>query len=183
MQVIKTFLGDALLIRPEIFGDGRGYFMEPYNAERFERVTGIRHGFVQDNESLSRAGVLRGLHLQARPHTQAKLVRVVRGAVLDVCVDVRPDSPHRGRHFKVRLDDRDKLMLYVPEGFAHGFVTLEDDTLFQYKCSAYYAPASERTLRWDDPALGIDWEVRDPVLSDKDRRGVPLGELDWNAEG
>ncbi|HPF66557.1 MAG: dTDP-4-dehydrorhamnose 3,5-epimerase [Flavobacteriales bacterium] len=180
MELLERFLGDALLLGPTVHGDARGYFLEPYNSARFSEVTGLSPRFVQDNESMSLAGVVRGLHIQAMPHTQAKLVRVVKGSVLDVCVDVRAGSPTYGRHFKVRLDDREKRMLYVPEGFAHGFHTLEDGTIFQYKCTAFYDRPSERTLLWNDPALGIDWEVRDPVLSEKDRQGVPLSRFSWN---
>jgi len=179
MELIERYLDGLLLIRPKVFGDHRGYFFESFNERRFAEVTGQVVRFVQDNESRSARGVLRGLHIQARPHTQAKLVRVVSGAVLDVCVDVRPDSPTRGRHVKVRLDAEDKTMLYVPPGFAHGFLTLEDGTVFTYKCSNYYEPASERTLLWNDPELGIDWEVAEPALSDKDRVGTPLADLSW----
>lgn len=177
MEVTPTPLEGALLLRPKVHGDARGHFFEPYNERRFRSATGIDVHFVQDNESGSHTGVVRGLHFQAHPHGQAKLVRVVRGAVLDVIVDIRPESPTFGRHFSVVLDDRDRLMLYVPVGFAHGFATLLDGTIFAYKCSAYYEPSSERTILWNDPALGIDWRVTDPVLSDKDRQGRPLAEM------
>ena len=160
-----------------MFRDERGWFLESFNARAFAEATGVRTTFVQDNESLSQAGVLRGLHFQATPHAQQKLVRVIRGAVLDVCVDIRPGSPTFGHHVQVTLTGEEKTMLYIPEGFAHGFRTLENDTVFSYKCSDYYHPPSERTLLWNDPALGIDWGITDPVLSGKDKAGVPLAQL------
>lgn len=128
--------------------------------------------FVQDNESTSAKGVLRGLHFQREPHAQGKLVRVIRGAVLDVCVDIRPNSTTYGEHFKLQLNGTTKEMLWIPAGFAHGFVALEDDTIFAYKCTAYYHPSSERTLIWNDRRLGIDWGVVDPIISSKDKEGL-----------
>lgn len=177
ITVERTELEGLLILRPRVFRDDRGWFLESFNARAFAEATGLRTVFVQDNESLSQAGVLRGLHFQAAPNAQQKLVRVIRGAVLDVCVDIRPGSPTFGRHVKVELNGEEKTMLYIPEGFAHGFRTLENDTVFSYKCSDYYHPPSERTLLWNDPALGIDWGIADPVLSAKDKAGAPLAQL------
>ncbi|MBP8822937.1 MAG: dTDP-4-dehydrorhamnose 3,5-epimerase [Flavobacteriales bacterium] len=179
MEVFTTAIGGLLRIRPRVFGDPRGQFMETFNAGQFAKATGITDRFVQDNESRSRAGVLRGLHLQVAPHAQAKLVRVVRGAVLDVCVDCRPGSPTYGQHVGIRLDDRQNELLYIPEGMAHGFVALEEETVFSYKCSAYYAPAAERTILWNDPDLAIDWGIDRPLISDKDLAGAPFKARAW----
>lgn len=176
MEVEKTFIDGLLIIRPRVFEDARGYFYESYNREAFVKA-GVPDDFVQDNQSLSQKGVLRGLHFQAPPFAQAKLVRVISGAVLDVAVDIRKGSPTYGKHVAVELNGRNKTMFYIPAGFAHGFVTLEDHTVFSYKCSAYYSKASEGTLLWNDPELGIDWNIFAPVLSDKDKAGTPLREL------
>jgi dTDP-4-dehydrorhamnose 3,5-epimerase len=177
MDVIKTGFEGLFIIEPKVFGDERGYFMESFNQREFEKNTGAEYDFVQDNESLSKRGILRGLHFQVAPHAQGKLIRVVNGAVLDVCVDLRPDQPTLGQHIKVELTGPNKRMLFVPPGFAHGFVTLQDNTLFQYKCTGYYHPESERTLMWNDTTLGIDWGIADPILSEKDQRGLPLSEV------
>jgi dTDP-4-dehydrorhamnose 3,5-epimerase len=179
MRAEPTPLEGLWLIHPQVFGDHRGRFMETFNERAFAQATGVTPHFVQDNESLSMAGVLRGLHFQAAPHAQAKLVRVSRGAVLDVVVDIRPASPTFGKHYAVALDDRDFRMLYIPEGFAHGFRTLEDHTIFNYKCTAYYHPASERTIAWNDPALGIPWGISDPIVSEKDKKGTPFTAMAW----
>lgn len=179
MRVERTPLEGLLTIHPRIFRDPRGYFFEPFNARAFAEATGVDVTFVQDNESRSEKGVLRGLHLQCPPHAQAKLVRVVAGAVHDVCVDIRPDSPTFGKHWAVRLDAEEKTMLYVPPGFAHGFVSLENGTVLSYKCSDYYAPAHERTIQWNDAELGIDWGVQDPVVSDRDRQGLSFAGRAW----
>ncbi len=172
MEVMTTGLAGLLVLRPRIFGDDRGYFLESFNEQRFKTLTGVDVLFVQDNESSSRAGVLRGLHFQADPHAQGKLVHVGRGAVLDVAVDLRADSPTRGRHFSIRLDAAKREMLWIPAGFAHGFVALEDDTLFLYKCTNYYQPSAERTIRWDDADLAIDWGISEPLVSPKDAEGM-----------
>ena len=179
IEVKELGLSGLLLLTPRVFEDTRGSFLEPFNAAAFARATGLGTIFVQDNESRSKAGVLRGLHLQAHPHGQAKLVRVAYGAVLDICLDCRPESPTFGDHVSVRLDDRDLRMLYIPPGFAHGFTALVDHTVFQYKCSAYYAPQAERTILWNDTDLKIDWGVSDPIVSDKDKAGKPFSQRPW----
>lgn len=179
MNISETPIAGLLMIRPKVYADERGYFFEPFNAAAFARATGIDAPFVQDNESRSKAGVLRGLHLQAAPYAQAKLVRVVSGAVLDVCVDLRAGSATFGQHFSARLDAVDRDILYVPAGFAHGFVALENDTVFLYKCSSYYEPSAERTILWNDPELAIDWGVRNPLVSAKDKAGSPFSERCW----
>lgn len=167
----ETFpIAGPVLLRPRVFADDRGSFMETFSQRVFDEVIGAQR-FVQDNESTSKAGVLRGLHFQLAPHAQGKLVRVSQGEVLDVCVDIRRDSPTFGRHIKVRLSAAEPSFLWVPPGFAHGFVALADGTVFNYKCTDYYQPAAERTIRWDDPELGIDWGVDAPLVSPKDQTG------------
>lgn len=178
MTIERTPFRDLLIIKPHVFGDARGYFMESFNEARFRVETGLNVTFVQDNESLSRKGVLRGLHFQIPPKSQGKLVRVIRGAVLDVLVDLRKSEPTYGQHFKMVLSEENKTQLYVPEGFAHGFAVLQDDTLFSYKCTNYYSPEHDRGVRWSDPALGIDWEMADPILSEKDKALPLLSEVE-----
>lgn len=178
MEVIKTKIPGLLLLRPRIFGDQRGYFFESFSARQFEeQVCGTT--FVQDNESKSCYGVLRGLHFQCPPYTQAKLVRVVVGRVLDVAVDIRKDSPTFGQHFSIELSDENKYQLFIPRGFAHGFAVLSTEAIFQYKCDAYYAPQSEGGIRYDDPSLGIDWclPANDIILSDKDKKHPCLKDI------
>jgi dTDP-4-dehydrorhamnose 3,5-epimerase len=174
MKVVDTEIEGPKIIEPDVFGDSRGWFCETYNAERY-RKAGIANVFVQDNESFSSKGVVRGLHWQAAPHTQAKLVRVIHGAVWDVVVDIRKGSPTYGKHVAVTLSAENRKQFYIPRGFAHGFIVLEDNTLFSYKCDNLYCPAAERGMRFDDPALGIKWPevVSAVVLSDKDKR-LPL---------
>lgn len=167
MEVVETPLQGLLLIKPRIFTDSRGYFFESYNINDFHKA-GITVAFVQDNQSLSNKGALRGLHFQNPPNAQDKLVRVIKGSVLDVVVDIRKNSPTYGQHYKVELSGDNNLALFVPKGFAHGFVCLEDNTLFYYKCSDVYNPQAESGLLWNDPALGIDWGIENPVVSDKD---------------
>ena len=179
IEVFPTSLDGVIRVRPKVFGDPRGHFMETFNEAAFAKATGINAHFVQDNESISQAGVLRGLHLQAIPHAQAKLVRVVRGAVLDVCVDLRKNSATFGKYFSIRLDAVDHDILYIPEGMAHGFLALEDNTVFSYKCSAYYAPQAERTLLWNDSELNIDWGISNPIVSEKDLAGTTFAERTW----
>lgn len=168
MEIIKTPIEGLLVIKPDVFADNRGYFFETYNEEKFRQL-GLRTDFVQDNESCSSKGVVRGLHFQAPPFAQAKLIRVVRGSVLDFALDIRRGSPTYGRYFSVKLDDIEKNMFFIPEGFAHGFLTLEDDTVFSYKCTALYNKQSEGGLLWNDKKLNIDWTIAEPILSDKDK--------------
>lgn len=166
MEVIKTSIDGLIEIIPPVFGDERGYFFESFNQEKFDKILpGVN--FLQDNQSFSTKGVLRGLHFQKPPHAQGKLVRVVTGKVLDVAVDLRADSPTYGQHETFLLDAKKHNMVYVPEGFAHGFVTLED-AVFTYKCTKLYNKASEGGIIWDDPDLNIDWQCADPVISVKD---------------
>jgi dTDP-4-dehydrorhamnose 3,5-epimerase len=168
-------LPDLLIFRPRVFADARGDFRELYHAERY-RAAGLDSTFVQDNLSRSHHGVLRGLHLQF-PNPQGKLVAAIAGAVLDVAVDVRRGSPTFGRWASVELTAENGVQLWIPPGFAHGFVVLSDAASFAYKCTAPYSPADELTVRWDDPALGIDWRVAAPVLSEKDAAAPPLAAI------
>lgn len=156
-----------LVLQPRVFFDQRGYFFESYNKEAFSQA-GLNMEFVQDNQSMSQKGALRGLHFQAPPFAQGKLVRVVRGAVYDVIVDIRSSSPTFGRHYGIELSENNFTMLWIPEGFAHGFSTLEDNTVFQYKCTQVYNKASEGGILWNDPELEIDWKTENPILSEKD---------------
>lgn len=171
MEVIKTAIEGVFIIEPRVFGDARGYFFESFNAREFAEKTGVHVNFVQDNESMSHYGVLRGLHFQQPPCTQAKLVRVVKGSVLDVAVDIRKNSPTYGQYVSIELTGENHLQFFVPKGFAHGFSVLSDEVIFQYKCDEFYAPQSEGALAWDDPDLAIDWRLpADKVLlSEKDR--------------
>lgn len=177
MNVIKTDIEGLLIIEPRVFGDERGFFMETWNEDAFREV-GLDLTFVQDNHSRSQKGVLRGLHFQ-NPGPQGKLVRVANGAVFDVAVDLRESSSTFGKWVGVELSAANKRMFWVPEGFAHGFLTLSDDTDFLYKCTGVYAPQSEHTLAWDDPAVGIEWPVADldPIISEKDAQGLALADV------
>lgn len=177
MNIIESTLPGVLIIEPRVFGDSRGFFMETWNALDFAEA-GLDLNFAQDNHSRSQKGVLRGLHFQ-NPLSQGKLVRVTRGAVFDVAVDLRWSSPYFGKWFGVELSAENKRMLWVPEGFAHGFLTLEDDTDFLYKCTAPYEPTCEHTLAWDDPAVRIEWPVSglDLLISEKDARGLSLADI------
>lgn len=168
MEIIKTKIPGLLIIKPDVFEDDRGYFFESFNSQKFKKA-GIDIEFLQDNESKSQKGVLRGLHFQNPPHAQGKLVRVMRGSVLDVAVDIRKGSPTYGQWETIVLSGENKMMYWIPAGMAHGFVTLEDDTIFFYKCTNTYNKESEGSIRWDDADLGIDWGVEDPILSDKDK--------------
>lgn len=177
MNVEPTRIPDVLRVEPKVFGDARGFFLETYNAQRYE-AAGIAARFVQDNLSRSAPGILRGLHLQ-HPHGQGKLVSVLEGRVLDVAVDVRVGSPTFGQHVTEELDAERKNQLWIPGGFAHGFCVLgEAPALFAYKCTDFYAPDCELTVRWDDPTIGIDWPLSDPTVSDKDRAGERLSSID-----
>lgn len=179
MQVTDAEIAGVKIVTPKVLRDARGYFCETYSAARY-RECGIAADFVQDNESLSAKGVVRGLHWQAAPHTQAKLVRVIRGAVWDVAVDIRKGSPTFGRHVAVTLTAENMMQFFIPRGFAHGFIVLEEGTLFSYKCDSLYCPAADRGLRFDDPALGIRWpDLGVPLtLSEKDSRHPLLSEIE-----
>jgi dTDP-4-dehydrorhamnose 3,5-epimerase len=173
MEIVETRIPDVKIIKPAVFGDARGYFFEAFHKDRL-KAAGIPDDFLQDNESKSKKNVLRGLHMQRPPHAQGKLIRVVKGSVLDVVVDARKGSPTYGQWVSTILTGDNKWMFWVPAGFAHGFVTLEDDTVFYYKCTRYYNKESEMAIRWNDPDLNIDWGIDfEPVLSDKDRE-APL---------
>ena len=169
MEVIKTPIEGVVVLEPKVFGDERGYFFESFSQREFDEKV-CKTVFVQDNESRSSYGVLRGLHYQLPPYTQAKLVRVVKGKVLDVVVDLRKNSATNGKHVAVELSEDNKRQFFVPRGFAHGFVVLSEDVVFQYKCDNYYAPGHEGGIRFDDPALQIDWKIpaKDMILSEKD---------------
>lgn len=172
MNVIKTPIPDVLLIEPKVFGDDRGFFFESFNQQTWEEKTGLRSKFVQDNHSRSEKGVLRGLHYQIK-NTQGKLVRCAEGEVFDVAVDLRKDSPTFGQWLGVHLSAQNKKQLWVPEGFAHGFLVLSEVAEFLYKATDYYAPEFERCILWNDPDLAIEWPSGEkPVLSEKDRQGL-----------
>lgn len=178
MNVIKTDIPDVVIIEPKVFGDHRGYFFESFSEKDFSaNVREVK--FVQDNESKSCYGVLRGLHFQKPPHAQAKLVRVVKGRVLDVAVDLRRGSPDFGKHVAVELSEENRRQLFIPRGFAHGFAVLSEEAVFQYKCDGYYAPQSEGSVLWNDPQVGIEWGVpaEDILLSEKDRNAPLLKDL------
>jgi len=167
MEIIKTPIEGLLVIKPKIFGDDRGYFFESWSRESFAK-NGLDLEFVQDNQSLSSKGVLRGLHFQNPPFSQGKLVRVIKGSVLDIAVDIRKESATYGQHFSIELNEENKTIFWIPPGFAHGFVTLEDDTIFTYRCTGFYNAASEGALLWSDADLNIDWGAINPLVSDKD---------------
>lgn len=170
MKFETTPIEGLLIIQPQVYSDQRGYFMESYNHRAFQEiVNGV--SFVQDNESASSKYTLRGLHFQAPPFDQGKLVRVVKGKVLDVAVDIRRSSPTYGKHVSVLLDDQQKTQFWIPPGFAHGFLALEQDTIFLYKCTNYYHKTSEGCIRWNDPDLNIHWGITDPLVSEKDAQG------------
>ncbi|MCE3226447.1 MAG: dTDP-4-dehydrorhamnose 3,5-epimerase [Bacteroidetes bacterium] len=177
MEIIETGLKGLVVIKPRVFEDPRGYFFESYNKEQFHKA-GLTMDFVQDNQSLSHTGVLRGLHFQNNPYAQGKLVRVITGAVFDVAVDIRKASPTYGKWYGLELTEQNKTMMYIPEGFAHGFLTLKDSTIFSYKCTNLYNKASEDCLLWNDPQIGINWNVKDPLLSTKDLEGKFLKDFE-----
>jgi dTDP-4-dehydrorhamnose 3,5-epimerase len=170
MKVTRTEIDGVLILEPRVFGDGRGFFMESYNQKTFDHAVGFEARFLQDNHSRSARGVLRGLHYQVGPHAQGKLVRVTQGAVFDVAVDIRRSSPNFGRWVGVELSGQNHRQLWLPPGMAHGFLVTTDSADFLYKTTQYYAPDAERCIRWDDPAIGIDWPAlgRPPVLSARD---------------
>jgi dTDP-4-dehydrorhamnose 3,5-epimerase len=176
MEIIKTSINGLAIIQPKIFGDHRGYFFESFRKDVFDKLgTGLE--FVQDNQSMSAKGILRGLHFQREPFAQGKLVQVIKGAVLDVAVDIRKNSETFGQHVAVELNDENKTIFWIPPGFAHGFLTLDDNTIFSYKCTNYYAPKHEGGIRWNDPALAIDWGIENPILSEKDKTAPFISEL------
>jgi len=178
MRSITTAIPELVIIEPKVFGDERGFFFESFNQRRFSELIGRDVGFVQDNHSRSAKGVLRGLHYQIQ-HPQGKLVRVVHGAVLDVAVDIRKSSPTFGRHVAVELSAENKRMFWIPEGFAHGFVVLSEHAEFLYKTTDYWHQEHERSIRWDDASLSIDWLVQTaPLVSVKDAQGKSLGEAE-----
>lgn len=178
MNIIETEIQGVLIIEPKVFGDSRGYFFESFSKKEFESRIGPVE-FVQDNESKSCYGVVRGLHFQKPPHAQAKLVRVVKGKVLDVAVDLRKDSPTYGKHVTVELSEDNHRQVFIPKGFAHGFSVLSEEAVFQYKCDDYYAPETEGAVAWNDPELNIDWRVPADmmILSEKDKRHPELKDL------
>jgi dTDP-4-dehydrorhamnose 3,5-epimerase len=168
MKALPTEIKDVIIIEPIVFQDDRGLFFESFQQEKFNELIGQQISFVQDNESVSKKGVLRGLHYQNPPFAQGKLVRVIKGSVLDVAVDIRKNSPTYGEHVAVLLSSENKRQLWIPEGFAHGFIALEDETIFQYKCTNFYHSASEQALLWNDKTLQINWSIDQPLLSPKD---------------
>lgn len=179
MNVIKTEIDGVLIIEPKIFGDSRGFFFESFSQKEFENKV-CKTKFIQDNESKSSYGVLRGLHFQKPPFAQSKLVRVIKGRVLDVAVDVRKGSPTYGKYVSVELSEENKKQLFVPRGFAHGFVVLSEYAIFQYKCDNYYSPSSEMSVAWNDSDINIDWGLpyEKIVLSEKDKKNLELSKID-----
>ena len=176
MEVIKTEIEGVFIIEPKVFGDDRGYFFESYSAREFKEKTGLDITFVQDNESKSRYGVLRGLHFQLPPYTQSKLVRCVKGAVLDVAVDIRKGSPTYGKYAMCELTEENHRQFFVPKGMAHGFCVLSEEAVFQYKCDEFYHPEAEGVIVWNDSEIGIEWPVKaeDVLLSEKDKHHPQL---------
>lgn len=168
MEVKNIFIEGPLVIQPKVFYDDRGYFYESYNSDAYKSA-GIDVTFVQDNQSLSQKGAVRGLHFQAPPFEQGKLVRVIKGAVYDVVVDIRKNSPTYGKHYGIELNEDNFTMFWIPPGFAHGFSTLKNDTIFAYKCTNVYNKPSEGGILWNDTDLAIDWGVENPIISDKDK--------------
>ncbi len=176
MQVIDTAIADVKIIQPKVFGDERGFFLETFEKRRYQKMLNINYDFVQDNHSRSRKNVLRGLHFQ-KTNPQGKLVRVVRGEVFDVAVDIRKDSPTYATWVGVNLSENNKTQFWIPPGLAHGFVVISDIADFEYKCTDYYNPHDEGCLLWNDPTVNINWPMSSPLLSDKDKLGKLLGEL------
>ena len=172
MVLTKSYIEGLYILEPRVFEDARGVFFETFNLQKFKEGIGLEVEFVQDNESISKKNVLRGLHFQIPPYSQGKLVRVVSGRALDVAVDIRKKSATYGQYQLVELSSENKKQFWIPPGFAHGFVALEENTIFNYKCTNYYSPVSERTIQWNDPLLNIDWEVSAPIISEKDQKGL-----------
>jgi dTDP-4-dehydrorhamnose 3,5-epimerase len=178
MQIEQTDFRDLLVIQPSVFVDDRGAFQESFNEARFRIDTGLNLTFVQDNESVSKRDVIRGLHFQIPPKGQAKLVRVSKGSVLDVAVDLRQTEPTYGQYYSHVLSGENATQLYIPEGFAHGFLVLEDDTIFCYKCTNYYSKELERSIRWNDAAIAINWGCHSPLLSPRDEQAMLFSEFE-----
>ncbi len=180
INVIQTSISGVFIIEPKVFGDERGFFLESFNAREFAEKTGIEVAFVQDNESKSHFGVIRGMHFQLPPYTQSKLVRVVKGKVLDVVVDLRIGSPTYGKYEMCELTEDNHRQFFVPKGMAHGFAVLSDEAIFQYKCDAFYHPEAEGAIAWDDPDLNIQWPIptEDVVLSEKDKHHIQLKDFE-----
>ena len=180
MQFIRTKIEDVIIIEPKVHGDERGYFVETFRQDRLEEFLGFKVNFCQDNESKSSKGVLRGLHYQLAPFAQTKLVRVIKGRVIDVAVDIRKGSPTFGEYVAVELSEQNKRQLFVPRGFAHGFVVLEDDTIFAYKVDNYYSPENDRGIAFNDPQIGIEWPLptKELKLSEKDTKQPLLADAD-----
>ena len=176
MKITPSLINGLLVIKPQVFRDSRGYFLESFSKKRYAEA-GIPD-FVQDNQSLSQKGVLRGLHFQKPPFAQGKLVRVITGSVLDVAVDIRKNSPTYGQYHAELLDEQNQIQFWIPPGFAHGFLTLEDNTLFAYKCTEYYNKESEDAIRWNDPDIHINWDFESPLLSEKDQEAPFLKDFD-----
>jgi dTDP-4-dehydrorhamnose 3,5-epimerase len=172
MVLTKSYIEGLYILEPRIFEDSRGVFFETFNDLKFKEEIGLDVEFVQDNESISKKNVLRGLHFQLPPFAQGKLVRVVSGRALDIAVDIRKNSPTYGKFQLVELSSENKKQFWIPPGFAHGFVALEENTIFNYKCTNYYSPVSERTIQWNDPLLNIDWKISEPIISEKDQKGL-----------
>lgn len=188
MKLIPTDIKDVVIIEPDVFSDSRGYFFESFSQRRFETLLGRSIDFVQDNESRSKEGVVRGLHYQRAPHAQSKLVRVTQGAILDIAVDIRYNSPTYGKYIAVELSAENHRQLFIPRGFAHGFMVLRGDAVVQYKCDDYYAPECEGTILWNDPQIAVDWQI-DPakvIVSQRDSEGKrfdPTEEIfDYNTD-
>ena len=180
MNIIQTEIEDVLIIEPKVFGDHRGWFTETYSKEKFKEL-GIDIDFIQDNHSLSaQKGTLRGLHFQLNPKAQTKLVRCTKGKILDVAVDIRKGSPTYKKWVAVELTEENKKQLLVPKGFAHGFITLTENVEVQYKVDEYYSPENDRSIRFDDPEINVDWGIENPILSDKDLNAPMLSESDIN---
>ncbi len=167
MKAEKAYIDDVLIIQPDVFNDARGYFFEVYHKEKFNAF-GIEYEFIQDNQSKSMKNTIRGLHYQAQPFTQGKLLRVLEGAIRDIALDIRKGSPTFGKHFSIDITAESHTQIWIPPGFAHGFSVLSEQAVILYKCTAFYSKSHERGIRFDDPALGIDWGVEDPIVSEKD---------------
>jgi len=171
MEIKEERIKGLFLIQPKVFGDERGYFFESFSEKKYAPMLG-HVKFVQDNQSMSARGVLRGLHFQNPPFDQGKLVQVLKGSAIDIAVDIRKNSPTYGEFIKVLLTEKDKNQFWIPPGFAHGFCALEDNTIFSYKCTNYYSPENECSILWEDKSLNIDWEIENPLISEKDKKGI-----------